>query len=157
MYAQPQKSFGIIGYYTLPAKISSICLSTTQKIPSKFSIFAISPTGIVLAIIAPSIENGFENKKFEAEDCVIYARKVDTDLFKIAVHDTTGDVYLTGKDKLDPRIKAPPNPNDEQYGHPLSTNSITTALGKFLVTGGQDGSIFLRDMNELSRYKEVWI
>jgi len=75
----------------------------------------------------PSDEIGLEYKKIPVEECVLYGRKVDPDLNMILVHEPTGDLYLTGKDKiikkykcpdtlyseLDQRIKAPPNPVDE--------------------------------------------
>lgn len=81
----------------------------------------------------------------------------------------TGDVFVTGEDKLLKRYefpvdqfskldmkKAPVPPVDEIKSHDIGTTCwhISNEV-KFLVTGGRDGNFILRNLNNVAQSNEI--
>ena len=55
--------------------------------------------------------------------------------------------------KLDTKARAPKNPLEDEFGHPLQTKCFDIN-GKVLASGGKDGSIFIRQLDDLTNITE---
>lgn len=98
----------IIGKIYLPAKVSNACWNTSQKlvIPTPKNVIFVLLNYFLITLIVP--DANYHNKdqlKIDNDVCPMYARKIDSDLNHITVNQITGDILLTGKDKIIKRYK----------------------------------------------------
>ncbi len=142
-------------------------------IPPNSNFLLVMLNYLIVAVIPPRTDYYPEDLKLDLNSCPQYARKVDNELYLNCMHPTTGDFLITGKDKilrrykqpdsdghlskLDLRVKIPSNPPLEELdGHALAANVLILSPDKrFCVSGAADGTIFLRDIGELSSFKMV--
>ena len=135
-------------------------------------ILAISNQGLLFAVSAPIVDVEKQNVDFDTDACPIYIRRTDFLLNKIAVIESTGEVLVTGKDRMlkkyrfpdenilrtDPKSKPPSNPLEELPGHDLPVTVVAhSSNGKFIAMGSQDGTITFRDTAHLAEAKSVRI
>ncbi|EAR97028.3 hypothetical protein TTHERM_00196190 (macronuclear) [Tetrahymena thermophila SB210] len=173
IYLINSTKYNIIGYIALPAKVNTACWNTSQKlvIPTHKNVLFVLLNYFLISLIVPDAT--YQNKdqlKIDNDVCPVYARKIDPDMNHIAVNQVTGDILMTGKDKIvkrykqpeelyakmDTRIKVGGAPIEEQDGHPLPTNAmIISDQFNLLITGGQDGSIYLRNLEKLSEFQQI--
>jgi len=103
--------------------------------------------------------------------CPIYARRIDPDLFTIAIHPTTGEVFLSGADKLLKKYKQPDDiylktqeikfkigaaPLEEFDGQALPVNIMKSSEEfNWLACGSRDGTIRLRDLDNPGQFVNI--
>ncbi|EGR30550.1 hypothetical protein IMG5_129360, partial [Ichthyophthirius multifiliis] len=150
----------------------SICWNNCAKltVPTNKNVLFILQNYFLISVIAPDCDFETKDLKLENENCVIYARKVDADLTLIQMHPNTGDLFLTGKDKIlkrykqpeellqkmDTRIKQGGVPLEEQDGHPLPCNvMVVNSQYNYLISGSQDGTVFLRNLDKLQDIQQI--
>jgi WD40 repeat protein len=171
--ANQDHDYKIIGFSMLPDKINSVSWLETPKhpIPTSSNVLLVVVNYLLIVVVPPNPNNKYNNIKLELDQCPQYGRKIDPDLHLIAVDPTSGDIFLTGRDKIlkkykqpdeliikmDLRIKVPGSiPIEELDGHALSTNCLLIAPNNALcASGGVDGSIFLRNLKTLSNVTEI--
>ena len=171
--ANPDIDYKILGYSYLPDKVNSIYWLESAKhpVPSNTNVLLVLVNYLLIVIVPPNPNGKYANLKLELDQCPQYGRKIDPDLYLIVVDPTNGDILLTGKDKIlkkykqpdeliikmDLRIKVPGSiPLEELDGHPLPTNClIISPNNSMCVTGGSDGSIFIRNLKMLSNVTEI--
>jgi len=166
LYGNPSTGFRVLGKLKFQVPVNSFCWTASDKMPNGApGILAVSE-GLLFAVSSPSLNENYHNKELDYEICPMYCRRIDFSLDKIAVIDSTGEVFLTGKDKFlkkykipdelvaktNPGVKAPPSPLEELNGHPLPANvCFTSHNSQFLVSGAQDGSICVREIANLTK------
>ena len=162
VYGRPENNFKVLGKLPFQLPVSSVVWSASDKMPNgKLGILAVAKQGLLFAAPAPSTTESYHNKVLDYDICPMYCRRIDFDLEKVAVVDSTGEVFLTGQDKYlkkykipdeliaktNPGVKAPPSPIEELNGHPLPANVCFTSYNSaYLVSGAKDGSIFVREI-----------
>ena len=161
----------MLGKLKFQIPVSSFVWSKSDKMPlGKPGILAVADQGLLFAAPSPPITENYQNVDLDYEICPMYCRRIDYFLEKIAVVESSGEVYLTGKDKFlkkykipdeliaktNPGFKAPPAPIEELNGHPLPVNvCFTSQQSGLLVSGAQDGSIFVREIANPSKHTHV--
>ena len=92
-------------------------------------------------------------------------RKIDKGMSLVTSNIFTGDIFVTGEDKFLKRYefpteqfskidfkKAPNAPIDEIKSHDIGTTCFDFSNEvKFMVTGGKDGNIIVRNMMQISQ------
>jgi len=92
-------------------------------------------------------------------------RKVDRGSNMVLSSQSTSEIYVTGEDKLLKRYefptdkmiqidfkRAPPAPVEEHFSHSIGTNCFDiNKESKFIATGGKDGNILLRHVNDVGQ------
>jgi len=92
-------------------------------------------------------------------------RKIDRGSNLVMTNPITGDLYVTGSDKLLKRYdyptekitqidwkRAPPIAVEEHQSHSIGTACWDFSQQfKFMATGGKDGNIFMRHVNNISQ------
>lgn len=169
----PELEFKILGLSLMPDKINGTFWLDAAKppIPTTCNILLVLVNYLLIATVPPNPTTKYQNLKLELDQCPQYGRKIDPDLYLIAVDSTTGEVLLSGKDKIlkkykqpdellikmDLRIKVPGSiPLEELDGHVLQTNCLLTSPNNALcASGGCDGAIFLRKLKILPQVTEI--
>ena len=169
----PDHDYKILGFSLLPDKVHSVFWLETPKhpIPTSSSVLLVLVNYLLIVVVAPNPNTKYPALKLELDQCPQYGRKVDPDLYLSAVDPNTGDILLTGKDKIlkkykqpdeliikmDLRIKVPGSvPLEELDGHALPTNCLLIAPNNTIcVSGGMDGTLFLRNLKNLATVTEI--
>eukprot|EP00825_Cyclidium_porcatum_P004670 TRINITY_DN1220_c0_g1_i2.p1 TRINITY_DN1220_c0_g1~~TRINITY_DN1220_c0_g1_i2.p1 ORF type:complete len:1061 (-),score=222.02 TRINITY_DN1220_c0_g1_i2:1563-4745(-) len=165
--------YKVVGYVVMPSKVNSICWNYSNK------QLVLSETGTVLfvllnyllvAICPPDPEAIHKDLKLDNEACPQFGRKIDPDLQNMCLSLSTGDLLLTGNDKILKRYKQPEEqlakldmkvkiglpPSEELDGHDLSVNVIKSQIEqRIVVSGSCDGTIIIRNMDQLSETKKI--
>lgn len=171
--ASPDQDFRILGYSQLPDKINSLFWIETAKhpIPTNSNILFAVVNYLLIAIVPPNPLTKYPALRLELDQCPQYGRKIDPDLYHICNEPNSGEILLTGKDKIlkkykqpdellikmDLRIKVPGSvPLEELEGHSLTANCLLISPnGVMCVSGGSDGSIFVRNTKSLENVTEI--
>ncbi|KRX02904.1 WD40-repeat-containing domain [Pseudocohnilembus persalinus] len=167
-----KKPYRVVGYSKLPYKINYLTWNSSnvhKPNQGKTSAFALV-NFFLIAIIPPNPDEEYKELNLGEEVCPLFGRKTDNNLNLLVVHPRTGDVITTGKDKmlkryqqpdklyqtLDLKLKAGEDPLDEVDGHSLQTNIMRIhSQNNQLISGAQDGTIFIRDLDNLMDYHQI--
>lgn len=100
-----------------------------------------------------------------ADEANIVYRKIDKGSNLVITNEVTGDLFVSGDDRLLKKYdfptekidqidikRAPMAPVEEHTSHPIGTTTWDVSKEfKFMATGGKDGSIFLRHINNIAQ------
>ena len=103
-----------------------------------------------------------------ADEAKILYRKIDKGSILVLSNESTGDIFVSGEDKLLKKYlfpeesitqidykRAPAAPVDEFTSHSIGTTCYDISKEfKFMATGGKDGSILLRHINNIGQYPQ---
>jgi WD40 repeat protein len=157
---------------TLEGYVNSSAFATHDN---KLKIVAVLSNATLAAVTVP-VEQ-FSSGKIVAnikeslpEDLVhpVY-RKIDKGTLMVISNSQTGDIWVTGEDKLLKKYefpvdhfskldmkKAPVPPVEEIKSHDVGTTCWhSSSEAKFLVTGGRDGNFILRVLNNITQSNEI--
>jgi len=169
--AQPDSSFEFYGFVALPGTVLDLAWSSAVKSPidsKKFKhlVEVVVKNGLLAAIVLPrSLTPVPVFKEIPQDDISIRGRRIDFDIFLVAVDNETGDVLCTGEEKvvrrykqpeellrdMDLRPRPPFTPIEELDGHDLRTNCISFKEGaEAFVSGGEDGCVIKRSSKDTS-------
>lgn len=98
-----------------------------------------------------------------ADEANVLYRKIDKGSKLVITNEVTGDIFVTGEDRLLKKYefpsekidqidikRAPVAPIEEHTSHPIGTTTYDVSKEfKFTATGGKDGSIYLRHNNNI--------
>lgn len=172
MSQRPEDEFQVFGFVTLEGYVLS-CAFTHHD--NKLSVVSVLTNATLSAFTMPEAE--FSSGKVQGnikeslpESLVnpVY-RKVDRGSLLVIPNTMTGDLYVTGEDKLLKKYdfpnehfskldmkKAPIPPVEELKSHDIGTTCWhLSSEVKFLVTGGKDGNFILRNLNNVAQSNEI--
>jgi WD40 repeat protein len=162
-----EDEFEVFGFVTFEGYINSCAFATHE---SKLKVTAVLSNATLAAVNIP-VEQ-FTSGKIAAnikeslpEDLIfpVY-RKIDKGSLMVLPNSQTGDIWVTGEDKLLKKYefpvdhfskldmkKAPVPPVEEIKSHDVGTTCWhSSSEAKFLVTGGRDGNFILRVLNNIT-------
>jgi hypothetical protein len=162
-----EDEFEVFGFVTLEGYINSCAFATHDN---KLKVTAVLSNATLAAVNVP-VEQ-FTSGKITAnikeslpEDLIfpVY-RKIDKGSLMVLPNSQTGDIWVTGEDKLLKKYefpvdhfskldmkKAPVPPVEEIKSHDVGTTCWhSSSEAKFLVTGGRDGNFILRVLNNIT-------
>jgi WD40 repeat protein len=172
MSQSPEDEFKVFGYVTMEGYINSCAFFTHEN---KLKVASILTNATLAAFTMPVAE--FNSGKVQGnikeslpEDLVhpVY-RKIDRGSLMVIPNTMTGDIFVTGEDKLLKKYdfpnehfskldmkKAPVPPIEELKSHDIGTTcwNVSSEV-KFLVTGGKDGNFILRNLNNVAQSNEI--
>ena len=172
MSQKPEDDFKVFGFVTLEGYVNSCAFHTHEN---KLMVTAVLTNATLAAFMIPVVE--FNSGKVQTnikdslpEDLVhpVY-RKIDRGSTLVITNTMTGDIYVTGDDKLLKKYdfpnehfskldmkKAPVPPLEELKSHDIGTTcwSVSSEV-KFLVTGGKDGNFILRNLSNVVQSNEI--
>jgi hypothetical protein len=172
MSQRPEDEFQVFGFVTLEGYVLS-CAFTHHE--NKLCVASVLTNATLSAFTMPEAE--FSSGKVQGnikeslpESLVnpVY-RKIDRGSLMVIPNTMTGDLYVTGDDKLLKKYefpnehfskldmkKAPIPPVEELKSHDIGTTCWhLSSEVKFLVTGGKDGNFILRNLNNVAQSNEI--
>jgi len=166
MSQESTKGFAVYGFIKFPGNVMSTCFTTHKDMPH---ILAVLSNNVLAGCAVPLKQAANRRENFTEAECKMFFRKIDRGSNMVSSSIITGDIYVHGQDKLMKKYdfpeekwenieyrKAPPAPVME-----LSSHSIGTACWDFskeykqFATGGKDGCIILRNMNNIGNGNEI--
>jgi len=175
----PEEEFNFIGFVKLPGECLDIAWASCVRPPinsaqNNKALECIIKNGLLVAIVPPPANKINLSRQLEdisQEDVSVFGRRIDFDIERLTVKPSTGEVFCCGKDrllkkysqpeeylpKMDMRVKAPKNPEEEIVSHDLDTTYMTCYAGAnnssdWLVTGGSEGSVIKRNSENLADF-----
>lgn len=171
---RPEDEFEVYGFVTMEGYVDSSSFTIHE---GKLMVVTVLSNSTIGAFTIP-VED-FNSKKIVGnikeslpEDVVhtVY-RKIDKGAHLVIPNTTTGDLYVTGDDKLLKKYdfptdhiskldmkKAPIPPVEEHKSHDVGTTCWHISASpevKFLVTGGRDGNFILRNLGNIAQSNEI--
>lgn len=169
---RPEDDFEVYGFVTFEGYINSSAFAVHD---GKLKVVAVLSNSTLAAFTIPV--DDFNSKKIVGnvkeslpEESIhpVY-RKIDKGAHLVIPNIYTGDIYVTGDDKLLKKYefpadhfskldmkKAPLPPAEEHKAHDIGTNCYHLSNEvKFLVTGGKDGNFILRNLNNIAQSNEI--
>lgn len=165
--------YKIIGYVVLPSKVSSLGWNFSNKqliVSETGNVLFVLLNYLLIGIVPPDPESVYKDLKLENDVCPVYGRKIDQDMQQMCIQFSTGDLLLTGQDKilkkykqpeellskLDMKIKIGLPPLEELDGHDLPANILRSQNDfRIVFSGSCDGTIIIRNMNQLTDLKKI--
>jgi WD40 repeat protein len=169
---RPEDDFEVYGFVTLEGYVN---FSSFTAHDNKLKVVSVLSNSTLCAFTVPV--DDFISKKIvgnikeslpEEVAHPVY-RKIDKGATLVIPNIFTGDLYVTGEDKLLKKYefptdhiskldmkKAPLPPIEEHKSHDIGTNCWhLSSEVKFLVTGGKDGNFILRNLTNIAQSNEI--
>jgi WD40 repeat protein len=128
-------------------------------------IVVVLANNLLGAAIVPTKATANRMIPMPADEAKIHYRKIDKGSNLVISNEINGDIFVSGEDKLLKKYlfpeetitqidykRAPQAPIDEFTSHSIGTTCWdVTKEFKFMATGGKDGSILLRHINNVGQ------
>jgi len=155
-----------LGYFKFCGNIQSLCFTSHD---SKSSILAVLSNNLLAGAYLPA--EAVENRRipFTEEAAPVCYRKIDRGSNMVMANPSTGDIFVTGEDKLLKKYafpedkldacdwKMPPKvPSLELPSHSIGTSCWDySEQFKQFATGGKDGAVTVRNINNMANGNEI--
>jgi len=154
--------FQVLGFVSFEAKV---CSASFLAVDGVMKVVVVLANNLIGSANVPTKAAANRMIPMPAEEANILYRKIDKGSNLIMSNEVTGDIFVSGDDRLLKKYefptekidqidikRAPVPPVEEHPSHSIGTTTWDVSKEfKFMATGGKDGSIFLRHINNVGQ------